>query len=221
MRFMLQFAFLATGTLLSLTASLATASIAFAQSAVPVAIVEDASPDAPVAMFEYLSYGQKIELKGNDRVVIGYLSTCRLETIAGGTVRIGKDRSTVTAGLISAEQVECDGGRIQLTREAAAASGVTVYRGPDQADRMLYSATPVLDVGQTHGDGALEIRRLDRPESPLRFEPTEGRVDLAEASSPLNPGGLYEARYGERELIFRIVVYARPGGPLVGRVARF
>lgn len=194
---------------------------AIAQIATPVAIVEHASDNAPVVVFEYLTRGQRIELADGAKIVIGYLASCRLETIFGGTVTIGEIKSTISGGTVEAEQVDCDGGQIKLTREAAAASGVTVFRAQDTSDLVLYSATPVFALPPRSQGGSIDVERLDRMEDIKTITPTGSRVDLAELDVPLNPGGLYEVRYGKHQMTFRIVVYARPGGPLVGRLVQF
>lgn len=195
--------------------------VADAQTSPPVAIVEEASDNAPVRAFDYLTRGQQIRLAGDATVSIGYLASCRLETISGGIITVGEKASVVSDGVVDTEQVDCDGGSIELTPEAAAASGVTIYRAGGETDRTLYSATPVFILATSAPEGTLEIDRLDRPEPTKIFKFRHGRVDLADASRPLNPGGLYQARYGSRRMTFRIVVYARPGGPLVGRIAQF
>ena len=194
---------------------------AIAQIATPVAIVEHASDNAPVVAFEYLTRGQRIELADGAKIVIGYLASCRLETISGGTVTIGEINSTISGGTVVAEQVDCDGGRIKLTPEAAAASGVTVFRAPDTSDLVLYSATPVFALPPTSQGGSIDVERLDRMEDIRTVTPVGSWVDLAEVGVPLNPGGDYMARYGKHQITFRIVVYARPGGPLVGRLVQF
>ncbi|MFQ5566545.1 MAG: hypothetical protein ACE5EU_09300 [Paracoccaceae bacterium] len=209
------------GLCLAATASLATPGTAVSQTTRPVAIVEDASINAPVAVFDYLVLGQRIELNPEQSVVIGYLASCRLETITGGVVIIGEERSTLTGGTIDADQVECDGGQIELTRENAAASGVAVYRTGADVEMRLYSATPVFLLPAAGADDVIEIERIDRAEPTHRFTARSGRFDLADAGAYLNPGGIYMARNGDREIAIRVVVYARPGGPLVGRIAQF
>jgi hypothetical protein len=207
---------------IAVTLNLAIASdTAIGQSVVPAAIVEDASDNAPVALFDYLTPGQRIELRADQTIVIGYLASCRLEAISGGIVIVGEERSIVDGGKLEAERVECDGGRIELTRENAAASGVAVYRAGAKIDQTLYSATPLFLLPAAETTELIEVERLDRTEAIHHFSARSGRLDLAEAGEYLNPGGIYKARAGDREIAFRIVVYARPGGPLVGRIAQF
>jgi hypothetical protein len=190
------------------------------QNSLPVVIVEEASEGAPVAAFEYLPIGWNFELRQDATIVLGYLTSCRREVITGGRVTIGNEQSVVDGGQIAYETVPCDGGQIDLTQEAVAASGVIVFRGPDDPDVTLYSATPVFTFAPETELSILEIERVDRTEEVRRYPIEKARVDLLELDSPLNSGGLYEVRYGEEARSFRIVVYARPGGPLVGRLVR-
>ena len=176
--------------------------------------------DAPVAAFEYLTTGWSMELQEDVTIVLGYLTSCRREVITGGRVTIGTEKSIVDGGQVTHEQVPCDGGQIDLTQEAVAASGVIVFRSPNDPDVTLYSATPIFTFAPGLKTSSVEIERLDRTEEVRRYPITKARVDLLELDSPLNSGGLYEVRYGEEARSFRIVVYARPGGPLVGRLIR-
>jgi hypothetical protein len=194
--------------------------VGLAQDRLPVVIVEDASAQAPVAAFEYLPAGLNIQLQDDATIILGYLTSCRREVITGGQVTIGREQSVVVGGQVSFETVPCDGGQIDLTQEAVAASGVVVYRSPNDPDVTLYSATPVFTFGRASDISVLEIERLDRQEEVRRYPIEKARVDLLELDSPLNSGGHYEVRYGEEVRSFRIVVYARPGGPLVGRLVR-
>ena len=67
-----------------------TAAPASAQVNSPVAIVEEASDDAPINVFDYLLNGDKFVLPNGATVVIGYMSSCRRETVKGGEVIIGE-----------------------------------------------------------------------------------------------------------------------------------
>ena len=195
--------------------------VATAQVAHPVAIVEEASAGAALSAFEYLAEGQRIDLSGGAEIVIGYFSSCRVERVSGGTLTVGRDSSVVTGGDIRAETVDCHGGPIELSPEAAAQSGVAIYRAPHEEDLVLYSATPAFAVAGLPGEGAIEVERLDRPEPVRRFPLDGGVADLVSGEPPLKPGGLYEARHGDLRRTFRIVVYARPGGPLLSRLVAF
>ena len=97
----------------------------------PVAIVEDISVTVSgVELLEYVNRGRAIELGATGTLVLGYLNSCVRETINGGSVTVGEDRSIVEGGKVSRERVECGGGKMQLTLDQARKSSVVVFRRP-------------------------------------------------------------------------------------------
>src|SRR6516162_9200652 len=77
---------------------------------VPVALVEDVrSATADVEFMDYAGKGQVIKLDPRDVLVPSYLKSCEHETITGGTVVVGAERSEVKDGQIVRAKVPCDG----------------------------------------------------------------------------------------------------------------
>src|SRR5262249_35187126 len=153
--------------------------------------------------FDYLMPGTQIMVPAQATLVIGYLKSCARETITGGKVVIGTDRSAIENGQVLRETVECDGGHLQLTGSQAAKSGVMVFRGvpkPNTAPQpqlTVYGVSPIFTLA---GADRLEITRLDQSgQPPLDFalaKPTVGRrvaLDLAQQKVALVPGGVYQA----------------------------
>jgi hypothetical protein len=94
------------------------------------ALVEDVSaPKAGVEAMDSLSAGRTIVLGAGDRLVLNYTASCTRETIVGGVVMIGADKSKVTGGTVTRETVECHGGKAVLNPAQASTSGVMVFRG--------------------------------------------------------------------------------------------
>ena len=86
---------------------------------IPTALVEDVkSTTADVEFMDYLGTGQVIKLEPRDVLVLSYLKSCEHETITGGTVSVGAERSEVQGGKIVRAKVRCDGGKIRLTAAA-------------------------------------------------------------------------------------------------------
>ena len=54
---------------------------------------------------DYLETGRVIRLGARETVVLSYLYSCTRETITGGTVTVGTDRSEVLSGKGGADQV--------------------------------------------------------------------------------------------------------------------
>ena len=83
---------------------------------VPTAVVEDVkSATADIEFMDYVGIGQIIKLEPRDRLVLSYLKSCEHETITGGTVVVGGERSEVRDGQIVRAKVACDGGKIRLS----------------------------------------------------------------------------------------------------------
>ncbi len=194
----------------------------------PAAIIEDVTAkEAGVAFMDYVEAGRIIPLGDDGRLVIGYLRSCLRETIIGGKVTVGREKSIVSGGKLVRERVECDGGKLQLSQEQAGKSAVVVFRRPPRpatgamprAKYKIYSTGPYFRLRS--GTGMVEIERLDRPAEVQRLDAVNGGVDLARRGKALRPGGLYRARAGGREIVFRVVAHAASGGPILGRLVSF
>ena len=143
---------------------------------IPVALVEDISSNnsnnssTDVEFMDYVGGGQVIKLAPRDVLVLSYLKSCAHETITGGTVRIGIERSEVEGGKVVRTKVACDGGKMQLASAQANASGASAFR-LQSADihPTLRAMPPVIEVPKlVQDDGrTLVIERKDRPEDPL------------------------------------------------------
>ncbi len=104
----------------------------------PMAIVENISGGpAGFAFMDYLEEGRVIDLGPGGTITLGYLSSCWLETIRGGRVVVGREKSVVESGKVQRKRVDCDGGAIKLSVEEADKSGVMVFRRPPGAQRTL------------------------------------------------------------------------------------
>src|SRR5215472_11194220 len=105
-----------------LTAALAISSPALARAPaplVPTALVEDVkSASADVEFMDYVGTGQVIKLEPSDVLVLSYLKSCEHETITGGTVRVGSDKSEVEGGKIVRTKVPCNGRNMKLNPPA-------------------------------------------------------------------------------------------------------
>jgi hypothetical protein len=195
-----------------------------ALAAPPVAVVEDSTGKAPVSFMDNLVEGQSFSIPADATVTISYYASCLRETIAGGTVTVGKSESTVEAGgKVKRDKVECDGGKMLLSSDQASKSGVFAIRGAPTPQFVIYSASPVIELSQP---GELTIERVDRGGAGIKVEAKDllkGRYyDLARSQKALEPGGTYRAASGEATVVFKVDPSAKPGeGALVGRLVRF
>ena len=199
----------------------------------PAAVVEELAGNVPgVAFMDYVDPGQVIRLGAQDRIVLGYLKSCWRETITGGTVTVGGDQSEVAGGEVTRAKVACDGGKMMLSAELAGKSGAMVFRQAPKPQPVallhpeftLYGLSPVFEV---RPPGKLVIERLDQRGERHELAITEQDLmrgaffDCAKAGLALAPGGIYRAKFADRELVFKIDPDAKPGdAPLLGRLAR-
>lgn len=204
----------AVGTLYSPTAT----------AEAPVAVVEDVVGKAPgVEFMDYVEVGRVIKLGPRDSIVLGYMTSCRRETITGGTVTVGREQSTVERGKVERAQVNCDAGRMQPTDRQARQGGATVLRSA-VPPITLYSRSPLAEVS---GPGTLVIEPADRTGERRTFVLTEANLvrgrffDLAKGSKPLAPGVVYTASFEGKKIVFKIDEKAKDGAtPVVGRLLR-
>ena len=200
----------------------------------PVAIVESAR-GAPLGLqeFDYLSAGQAIELGPGGALVIDYLRSCVRETIERGTVKIGKEQSTVANGRGGVRaKIDCNhGGRSASsgTKENLSGPGFVPPSRPEGQsqevgiDRTFYSTSPLFDMG---GPGQFVVEPLEPPGNAIKLSISAGELvrgrfyDFATAGKHLDAGGFYCASAHDHSLVFWIDPLAReraspPGGRLI------
>jgi hypothetical protein len=208
--------------------------VALAWAGAPVAVVEDVNgKSAGVEFMDYVAAGQVIRLGPRDTIVLGYLKSCWRETITGGTVTVGTEQSDVQHGKVERIQVKCDGGGMQLSAAQAVQSAGDISRGVGtpgkQADApqpqiTLYGRVPMIEVG---GGGTLAIERIDQPDERYEIaidsrELVRGLFfDVARARRVLSAGGLYRAKFGAKQIVFKVDPAALASAPVVARLLRF
>src|SRR6516225_6510347 len=131
-------------------------------AAEPVAMVEEvAGTSAGVNMMDYLATGTILHLGPSDNLVVDYFRSCVRETIKGGTVTIGIDRSTVSGGQLRSQTVDCDGGQLHLSATESGQAGVVAFRGLHAVpSRTLFGQSPVFELAG--GAGKLVVDRMDK-----------------------------------------------------------
>jgi predicted nucleic acid binding AN1-type Zn finger protein len=198
---------------------------------VPTALVEDVkSASADVEFMDYVGTGQVIKLEPSDVLVLSYLKSCEHETITGGTVRVGRDKSEVDGGKIARAKVPCNGGNMKLSSQQANASAASSFRLQNAAfEPTVYALPPVIELPKMRdGDGrTLVLQRTDRPSERFAVELDESLVnggfyDLAKTDMRLQLGKLYTVTLGDRKFTFKVDAKAKTGNtPLISRLLRF
>jgi hypothetical protein len=199
----------------------------------PVAVVEDVVGGAGgVQMMDYVTPGEVIKLGPKDTIVLGYLTSCSREKITGGTVTVGPEHSAVVGGSVQRTTTPCGGGKIALNSATADKSAAMAFREipqggfqkPVQPQVTVYGRSPVVELKPI---GALVIERVDVPGE--RHDIILGDahlmrgkfLDLAMADVELSPGGIYKARVGAQEIVFKFDHQAKAGEtPIAGRLLR-
>jgi hypothetical protein len=219
-------------TSVAVVLAFATGSLARAPAPlVPTAVVEDVkSITADVEFMDYVGRGQVIKLGPADLLVLSYLKSCEHETITGGTVTVGAERSEVKEGQVARTKVPCNGGKMQLISQQASQSAATAFR-LQSADglSMLYSRTPMVRLPKVLAseNRTLLIERADRRGERHEFKIDDasaamGFFDLAKAKVSLARGAIYVARIGDHEVNFQIDAKAKSGpAPVVSRLLLF
>ena len=212
---------------------------------IPVALVEDISSNnsnnssTDVEFMDYVGGGQVIKLAPRDVLVLSYLKSCAHETITGGTVRIGIERSEVEGGKVVRTKVACDGGKMQLASAQANASGASAFRLQSATIHpTLRAMPPVIEVPKlVQGDGrTLVIERKDRPSERLEVAIGDdlaggGFYDLGKTDQKLAKGAIYTATLGPHyKVVFKIHAKAKDANksatksgkpPVISRLLRF
>jgi hypothetical protein len=203
----------------------------------PVAVVEDVQGKVTgVEFMDYVTPGKVIKLGPAGVVVLGYMKSCRRETITGvGTVIVGAEQSMVHLGEVKAGTVQCDSNHSPLVEREVGESAATVVRSMDPKKTMpsntmpsprftVYGLSPVVEVT---GRGRLVVERLDVKGERYDVDLAAASVargkfyDFAKTGTALSPGGTYAASLGSRRVVFQVARGAEPGAtPIVGRLVR-
>jgi hypothetical protein len=198
---------------------------------VPIALVEDVkSATAGVEFMDYVGAGQVIKLGPHDTLVLSYLTSCRHETITGGTVTVGFEQSSVQGGEVARSTVPCDGGNVQLSAAEASKSAATAFR-VQSADTppTIFARNPMVQLPK---DLPRDARTLvftpvdhlaERPHTIVVDEMyiTAGFYDMADINLNLTPGVVYQVTIGTHKLTFKVAPDAKGGRqPVATRLLR-
>jgi hypothetical protein len=199
----------------------------------PVAVVEEIQGNVTGAEFmDYVVPGKVIKLGAGASVVLGYMKSCRRETVSGvGTIIVGQDESMVHLADVSAARANCDQAQTHATARQTSDVAATVVRSMGKEKEVkqrhhqltLYGASPLVEA---KGRGTLVFDRLDQKGERQQFELSGKQLkgkfyDLAGTGKSLTPGATYAATFGSRRIVFQVDAEAKPGPtPIVGRLLR-
>jgi hypothetical protein len=201
-----------------------------AWAAKPAALVEDvAGATPPLRMLDYVNAGQVVDLGKGGKLTLGYFASCVHEEISGGRVTVGDKESSIAGGTVTRSTVECDGGRLDLAANQAVQSGAVAVRSigtVSEANITVFDVSPIMSLPKA---GRVVIKRVDvvGERHTVEVKPADGtqeplRLDLAEQSVQLVPGGTYMVSVGGLSQMFKVAESAGRGNvPLVGRWVPF
>jgi len=210
------------GLAMKFTTILASAGLFISSHAIaglsPVAIIEDIQADtSTVSFMDYVNEGQIIQLGATGKLIIGYLNSCRRETITGGTVTIGLLQSSVNKGQLLREDVECDGGNAKLSGQQSVSSGAFAVRSAAQAkigigksELTIYGRSPVIRLKQINSN--ITIERMDKRSRQYTYQLKGKYIDLANKNLSLALGGVYRVSVENGiSKTFKVDKYAEAG----------
>lgn len=140
-----------------------------------VAVVEAASPKAPVQAMDYVFAKQSINLGPSGRLTLSYLSGCLTEVIQGGVVSVDLGGSTVAGGKRQARSTPGCRTAKPIILASASEAGATVNRVTPFSDarwdeRALKSGRPVFKWDKALGAVTLRVRDMDTAGEPVLWE---------------------------------------------------
>lgn len=175
----------------------------------PSAIVEEFSSGVKGVQFlSYLQNGDHVNLGAEGRLVLGYLKSCIVEKIVGGTVQVGSRQSVVSNGAVKRERVVCDGGESLSIAIDSKGGGLifrdserqTLFKG-DRKGTKVFSLFPFFQIPESAD--RIHLQRLDGFDAPIVVKLDSRFLDLKNRK-PLTPGALYLVEAGPYAEIFRV-----------------
>ena len=167
-----------------------------------VAVVEAASPGAPVRAMDYVFAKQTVALGPKGTMTISYLSGCLSETVTGGTVTIDPAGSRVAGGRLAARPTPgCKAAKPIILANASEAGAtvnrITPFTGVNWEERELKNGPPVFkwDAKAVSGVTTLRIKDMDKPGEPVIWQGPAGAdfVTYPATAAKLAPGAPFKA----------------------------
>jgi hypothetical protein len=165
-----------------------------------VAVIEAASPGAPVQPMDYVFAKQTINLGPKGKITMSYLSGCLTEAIDGGVVTValkgsnvvgGKRTDRVTPGCRAATPVVM----ASASEAGATVNRVTPFTGVNWSERALKSGQPVFKWDKAAGAVTLRVKDMDAAGEPVLWQVAVAKDWIAypPTAAKLAPGMPYKA----------------------------
>lgn len=132
----------------------------------PSGLVEDVrkAPNAGVDALDYVFPGQTISLGKEGELVVSYFSSCKLDTIKGGTVTVGAAESSVQGGSLKSDKRPCDAKKFVANAQTveAGAAAKRALETNEAGEVTLKSPKPIFRWDQP-GPTSIRIFAVDTP----------------------------------------------------------
>jgi hypothetical protein len=165
-----------------------------------VAVIEAASPGAPVQAMDYVFVKQTISLGPKGRITMSYLSGCLTETVDGGVVTVALKGSNVAGGRRTDRVTPGCRAATPVVMASASEAGATVNRvtpftGVNWSERALKSSQPVFKWDKAAGAVTLRVKDMDKEGEPVLWQVAVAREWIAypPTAAKLAPGMPYKA----------------------------
>ena len=192
----------------------------------PVALVEDISSQREnLQVMDFLDLGTKIELKTDETLVLGYLNSCIQETIHGGTLIVGEEKSVIVGGQVKRKLLTCEGNtKNSVTRSKKGDAGAVVFRSKKnantaKAEHDVYGLSPLIYL--TVKANEVYLTRMDGKGKSYKIAVKNDIVDLAQKGIKLRRNVSYRLKAGKRTTTFKVSAKARRKVAVLSRLLRF
>lgn len=165
-----------------------------------VAVIEAASPGAPVQAMDYVFARQTINLGPKGRITMSYLSGCLTEAIDGGVVTVALNGSNVVGGKRTDRVTPGCRAATPIVMASASEAGATVNRvtpftGVNWSERTLKSSQLVFKWDKAAGAVTLRVKDMDKEGEPVLWQVAVAKDWIAypPTAAKLAPGMPYKA----------------------------
>ncbi len=165
-----------------------------------VAVIEAASPGAPVQPMDYVFAKQTISLGPKGRITMSYLSGCLTEAIDGGVVTVALKGSNVVGGRRTDRVTPGCRAATPVVMASASEAGATVNRitpftGVNWSERALKSSQPVFKWDKAAGAVTLRVKDMEAAGEPVVWQVAVARewISYPPTAAKLAPGMPYKA----------------------------
>jgi hypothetical protein len=166
-----------------------------------VAVVEAASPGAPVRAMDYVFAGKTIALGPKGTMTMSYLSGCLTEVIVGGTVTVSANGSRVAGGKLTNRATPGCKAAHPVILASASEAGATVNRitpftGLNWDERELKGGPPVFKWDASVGPVTVRVKDMDKAGEPVVWQASataDWMAYPAKGAAALAPGAPYKA----------------------------